>query len=370
MSVPTLWGQTDKEIDIKYFLNFFQDHKEEVIQQTQKDSIQDKDTVLITSVINDAVYLYNNYKNIATKDSTLSSNIKEELTNFCTTYFNNITKKQGQTKVFSISTLSYFKTIQSYQKSFQSLREQVKSILEAPRDEEVLRDSIETSTEESYQASKKQDSIPLYILIILGVVGATSIIFAILALKKINKTDKEIQELKTKINKIEEAAASSKSQKNKAQNQTASTPATAKTEPVYPPQPPVQNNNVAVTPPPVPEKKENISKAPQETYLYANANANGGIEFYKVTPENSGDKVFIIILKNADDENGDFTIAPMSDNFMRDAITDRNTYLPPLFCESTLDSSNPTRIEVKAKGKAKKVGGKWQMQERMKIRLI
>lgn len=373
MSVLTLWGQTDEDKDIKRYLEYFQQNKGEVILQAkQKGHLQDGDSALIISVINDAEYLYNNYANIASKNETLSSEIKTSLTTFCTQFYNDITSADKQ-KIL-IGTRSFSITIKSYQTTFESLCKKIEESLSSSSpaaDGDDNSDDDNNDPDNPIHQDESSMSL-LYVLIILSlIVGAASAIFAVLALKKINSTNKELKKLKTKINKIEEAAASSKSRGNQTRNRTNyPAPATAKTEPTYPSQQSVQYNNVAVTPPPAPERKENVNKTPQETYLYANTNANGGIEFYKVTTENSGDKVFMIILKKADDENGDFTIAPMSDNFMREVIANRDMFLPSTFCERIVGSPNPTRIEVDAKGKAKKVGGKWQMQERMKIRLI
>lgn len=380
MSVLTLWGQTVEEISInnlKNYLDYFQDQKEEVIRQALNQKlIQGKDTVLITRVINDAEYLYQNYENIATKNDTLSSEIERKLTAFCRTYFNNIIIREDSNKYnIYIETSKFLTTIKSYQDTFYSLHEQVKNILESQETDENNEDNIPKGledTEDSDQDSQPQDTTLLHVFLILSlIVGAASAIFAVLALRKVNSTDKELKKLKTKIDNIVKVDSSSKPRNNQTRNRTTyPAPATAKTEPTYPSQQSAQYNNVAVTPPPAPERKENVNKTPQETYLYANTNANGGIEFYKVTTENSGDKVFMIILKKVDDENGDFTIAPMSDNFMREVIANRDMFLPSTFCERIVGSPNPTRIEVDAKGKARKVGGKWQMQERMRIRLI
>lgn len=382
MSVLTLWGQTVEDIDIKGRLEYFQMNKDEVILQAkQKEYIQGDDSVLITSVINDAEYLYDNYENIATENSSLSSEIERKLTDFCETYFKNITSANqnitsANRESISIGTNNFLKTIRKYQASFENLCGQVENIL-VPQEADGV-DKYDTPenaiepTEDSVQDSQPQDTTLLHILLILSlIVGAASAIFAVLALRKVNSTDKELKKLKTKINKIEEAPASSKSRGNQTGDRaTYPAPEADKKEPADPSQQPVQYNNVAVTPPAAPERKENVNKAPQETYLYANTNANGGIEFYKVTTENSGDKVFMIILRKADDENGEFTIAAMSADFMKEVIVNRDMFLPPAFCEKIIGSQNPTRIEVDTKGKVKKVGGKWQMQERMKIRLI
>ena len=382
MSVLTLWGQTDEDKYINDRLLYFQQNKDEVIRQAEeKGLIQAEDSALIVNVINNAEYLYNNYKKIDAINNTLSSEIERKLTDFCETYFKNITSTNqnitsANRESISIGTNNFLKTIRKYQVPFEKLCGQVENIL-VPQEADGV-DKYDTPenaiepTEDSDQDSQPQDTTLLHVFLILSlIVGAASAIFAALALRKANSTDKELKKLKTKIDNIVKVDSSSKPRNNQTRNRTTyPAPATAKTEPTYPSQQSAQYNNVAVTPPPAPERKENVNKTPQETYLYANTNANGGIEFYKVTTENSGDKVFMIILKKVDDENGDFTIAPMSDNFMREVIANRDMFLPSTFCERIVGSPNPTRIEVDAKGKARKVGGKWQMQERMRIRLI
>lgn len=112
---------------------------------------------------------------------------------------------------------------------------------------------------------------------------------------------------------------------------------------------------------------------PTATYLFATAKSGdiGQTEFYKVTPENNGDKVFMLTLSNIADEVAVFNIAPnMSADFLRSVLNDRETYLPTLFCDKQIISANPTRIEVDAPGHAKKVDGKWMIQDRIKIRLV
>lgn len=119
-------------------------------------------------------------------------------------------------------------------------------------------------------------------------------------------------------------------------------------------------------------QKAKVVERPTISYLYATIKAQSPYaEFFKVASENSGDKVFMLTLANPEADVAEFTIAPnMSPDFMKSVIIDRDTYLPSLFCEKSIDSSNPTRIEVNSVGRAKKVDGKWQVQERMIIRLV
>ena len=60
----------------------------------------------------------------------------------------------------------------------------------------------------------------------------------------------------------------------------------------------------------------------------------------------------------------------MAQDFMKSVINNRETYLPNVFCEKSIDSHHPTNIEVISQGVAKKVDGKWQVQHRMSIRLV
>lgn len=361
MSVLTLWGQTDEDKYINDCLNFFQENEDKVIQQARENHfIEDKDTLLINVVVNDAKYL-SNHSGIC--DTLLYPEITTQLIEFCEQYYQDITSINEEG--IAIDSNKFFITIKTYQKLFKLLRTLVE---EAERKSKLYSDDNSSSS----------ISLPNVLLILILVICISGVVLTVLTLNEVKKKNKEAKKPKTNTSeKANIEVPNKKSHKDKTKDKTGvQTTDTSSvppgTESAYPTQPSMQYNNVVATPSAVPERKENINKVPQETYLYAiaNANVNGEIGLYKVTTENSGDKVFMIILKKADDENGDFTIAPMSDNFMRVAIADRNTYLPSQFCESTLNSPNPTRIEVIEKGKARKVGGKWQMQERMKIRLI
>lgn len=108
------------------------------------------------------------------------------------------------------------------------------------------------------------------------------------------------------------------------------------------------------------------------TYLYATVSARSILpEFIKVMNDNPGDRVFMLTLAQPDADVAEFSIVPsMSADFKQSVINDHDTYLSHLFCDKSLYSSNPTDIVVDAVGKAKKVDGKWQVQDRMAIRLV
>lgn len=120
------------------------------------------------------------------------------------------------------------------------------------------------------------------------------------------------------------------------------------------------------------EESQSADVASDRINLYATVKAlSPYAEFFKVSDVNSGDKVFMLTLLRQEDEVAEFTIAPdMTPDFMKSVINDRDTYLPSLFCEKAIDSANPTRIEVGTPGRAKKVDGKWHVEERMILRLV
>jgi len=146
-------------------------------------------------------------------------------------------------------------------------------------------------------------------------------------------------------------------------------------QPQYPPKPQIKRKEPAVIPQPRQEytKPQPIVEQKSTTSnLFATIKVGSPLaEFFKVSYENSGDKVFMLTLSNPEAEVADFTIVPnMAPDFMKSVIIDRDTYLPAIFCEKSIDSQNPSRIEVLSQGRAKKVDGKWQVQERMSIRLV
>lgn len=114
-------------------------------------------------------------------------------------------------------------------------------------------------------------------------------------------------------------------------------------------------------------------KTPTAVYLFAIANSSDAaqMEFYKVSPENNGNKVFMLVLNSLADEVAHFKITPnMSDDFKRSVLNNHEIYLPSTICEKLSIADNPTEIEVEAPGHAKKVDGKWMIQDRIKIRLV
>lgn len=118
--------------------------------------------------------------------------------------------------------------------------------------------------------------------------------------------------------------------------------------------------------------KQTVHKQPEVTYLYATIKAQSPLaEFVKVTGENAGDKIFMLKLDNPEADTAEFTISDMmTSDFMKSVILDRDTYLKVQFCDKAIVSANPTKIIVETPGKAKKVDGKWMVQDRMTLRLV
>lgn len=110
---------------------------------------------------------------------------------------------------------------------------------------------------------------------------------------------------------------------------------------------------------------------PTKSYLFATVKTGLLIpEFSKVSSENTGDKVYMLILPSPEADVAEFTIVPdMEAAFLKSVISNKETYLPASFCEKSI-SSNPTKIDVVSQGMAKKVDGKWQVTDRMNIRLV
>lgn len=125
------------------------------------------------------------------------------------------------------------------------------------------------------------------------------------------------------------------------------------------------------TTPRVPEKRKS-EPVPTDYRLYATLKAGAVVpEFFKISPEASSDKIFVLTLPNADSDTATFSIATatLSPAQLRETIENRDTYLPNTFCETRNIAPNPTSIEVLSPGKAKKVDGKWMVADRVVINL-
>lgn len=205
-------------------------------------------------------------------------------------------------------------------------------------------------------------------------IGILSLLLSVLALIKINDEHRRISKRKYELEEAERRI-NQKINEIKPSSFRGATSSYAPTQ-QYVPQPKPQPRKAQTPVKPVYREenaqREKVVERPTISYLYATIKAQSPYaEFFKVASENSGDKVFRLTLDNPEADVAEFTIAPnMTPDFMKSVIVDRDTYLPSLFCEKSIVSSNPTRIEVNSVGRAKKVDGKWQVQERMIIRLV
>ena len=133
-----------------------------------------------------------------------------------------------------------------------------------------------------------------------------------------------------------------------------------------------QTNTVRQQPVHQTPKKPKPEPVPTDYRLYATLKAGAVVpEFFKISPEASSDKIFVLTLPNVDSDTATFSIATgtLSAAQMKETIENRDTYLPNTFCETRNIAPNPTSIEVLSPGKAKKVDGKWMVADRVVINL-
>lgn len=393
VSVLTMWGQSTEFTyeNVSDTITKLKDAQPTIIQQANASSrIKSTDKAnaesLLTATFQKLDNVMSVYKQIES-DPQLNHEAQQIIVDFLKEYRAAILddkKENIQVSTRSFMTVAenssqkfdeFYSKAQKYIESHPSTSEvemvgsEVQDPDTAGNNEEVKSQDVGTISE----TSKNGSASSLLVLIALAI-GTLSLLLSVLALIRINnehhrisKRKYELEEAERKINqKINEIKPSS---------------FRGATSSYAPPQPSVpqqksQQRKVQAPVAPV-HQEENIQKAkvverPTISYLYATIKAQSPYaEFFKVATENSGDKVFMLTLASPEADVAEFTIAPnMSPDFMKSVIVDRDTYLPSLFCEKSIDSSYPTRIEVNSVGRAKKVDGKWQVQERMLIRLV
>lgn len=124
------------------------------------------------------------------------------------------------------------------------------------------------------------------------------------------------------------------------------------------------------------KKDEQVKKKPapvesKTILLYANANANGRLEFKNPAKSKSIDHVFKLILKDPNQKEADFVLAELDPEFEKAVINNKDTYLPLDFCEKVFPHSNKvSKIETIAPGKAVMENGIWTVREKMKAKFI
>lgn len=116
----------------------------------------------------------------------------------------------------------------------------------------------------------------------------------------------------------------------------------------------------------------NKKSAPVESKtvsLYANANANGRLEFKNPAKSKSIDHVFKLILTDPNQKEATFVLAELDPEFEKAVINNKDTYLPLDFCEKVFPHSNKvSKIETIAPGKAVMENGIWTVREKMKAK--
>ena len=216
-------------------------------------------------------------------------------------------------------------------------------------------------------------SITTWILLVissLGFIIAVSSIVVIACINtKIKKRKEEIVKLEKLVSSLKKdlLALSNRFKPNVAKSTNAPQTINLSESPVEKTKPVVVTDKKEQKQPPRP-----VQEKSSVYYLFATAKAGSNYpEFYKVSRDKGLDKVYMLTLKNEEDEIAEFTIDPdMTPNFMKSVIDDRNTHLPKNFCVIEHYGEDPTRIEVVSNGTAKKEGGKWMVEKPMTIKLV
>lgn len=391
VSVLTMWGQSteftyDKAI---VAITKLKDAQPAIIEQanaSNKINSTDKANAenLLTATFQKLEKVMSVYKQVES-DPQLNHEAQQIVVEFLNAYQSAILDDKREN--IKVSTRSFMTVAENSSTKFDEFYNKAQKYIEShPSASEVEQESsaeqdfdegnnveVEDQGNGTISETLKNGSTSSILACIALAIGMISLLMSIWALIRINHEHhristrkKELEDAERRINqKISELKPSSFR---------GTTTSYVSPQPQYQPKPQTRRQQVIVTPV---HREENVQRVKADerhttTYLYATIKAQSPYaEFFKVAAENSGDKVFMLTLVNPEADVAEFTIAPnMSPDFMKSVIVDRDTYLPSLFCEKSIDSSNPTRIEVNSVGRAKKIDGKWQVQERMIIRLI
>lgn len=431
MSVLISRGQTEPDFDTDnagWYIDYFNNNLQEVIDQADEKGKVDRleSEILLNDILEDEMYIIDSYDQI--KDNiSLSKRAAYCINQFNTEYYNAIIWQDPNGEVvISIGSTTFFQVANKYKNRLHQIREEIETYINnrdrnnTSEDEDLKYESIPEG-EKNNEDKSSVDSIngklnaqpenngsyltAGLMLIILFLFGIAGLVIGIIALNKVSKANKRVQELSeilkdyrektdSKIKELEPSNYRGKpandrfeNKKNVSRNNQTRTvndsfnhnnqnsnqySHTQQQQQSVHQQTSTQQSETAQSVTPQPAISQSRER-PTATYLFATAKSGdvGQTEFYKVTPENNGDKVFMLTLSNITDEVAVFNIAPnMSADFLRSVLNDRETYLPTLFCDKQIISANPTRIEVDAPGHAKKVDGKWMIQDRIKIRLV
>ena len=365
MSVLTLWGQTAND-PLEAQLKGFKDSKDIILGQYKENVEQGINVDIIGKKMD---YLFSMISEIdsvcyeCSKDSNYAKvyekikPYKESLTkNFVKDY--NVAIKNPSGEEIYIGSDNFYTVIETFIPKYELLEI---VLLSRPKDKD-------------YNVAQTNNTpIALWILSAIGSLGFIITIFLLVVISRIKS---RIDERKYEIGELEKKVLKQKEELlvliNRPQPEADKSIKKTKIPNIY--ESPIEKTKPVV----VTDKKEQ-KQSPQPVqekssvyYLFATAKAGSSYpEFYNVSRDKTLYKVYMLMLKNEEDEIAEFTIVPdMTPDFMKSVIDDRETHLPPIFCERSIDAQNPTRIEVVSTGIAKKEGGKWTVQERMKIKLV
>lgn len=406
ISALMVWGQSERQFEfesVKDSVNQLKQQQSIVVEKAKDSKISSEDKANADSILtkafaslNDVLGVYNVIK----EDSSLEHEAQTIVVEFIDAYRKAIFSADG--KSIQISNRNFLKVAESSSPKLDTIYQKAKYIAQHPKESEAKdNDDIKKENNGSSEnpsadppSIKESSSISTWDWIAMGLgiigmlLGGYAIICVNAAHKPITERLNEISDLENRLaQRINEIKPSSyrgpAANSYVPQHQYTPEHQLKRKESVANPQPrydepkhqvkrkvPVANPQPRYGEPkpqqPIIDQRTTISN------LFATIKAGSLLaEFFKVSTENSGDKVFMLTLTNPEAEVADFTIVPnMAPDFMKSVIIDRDTYLPAVFCEKSIDSQNPSRIEVLSQGRAKKVDGKWQVQERMSIRLV
>lgn len=378
MSVLTLWGETETsnnkqkkwdEMSIDDKLVFLKNSSRAILDAYSKTEKKEYEIDIIEKDMNHLFSMISEIDDSCKnwfKDNNyteVKENIKlckESLKKYFVNDYSKVVLNNKQTEGISIQNGNFYNVIKTFIPEYELLKILLLSTI--PQDNKD--DNV-----------AKTNNVPIT-LWILSAIGSFGFIITIFSLVEISRIKSRIDERKDEIGELEKKVLKQKEELlvliNRPQPEADKSIKKTKI-------PNISESPIGKTKPVVVTDKKEQKQLPQPVqekssvyYLFATAKAGSSYpEFYNVSRDKTLYKVYMLMLKNEEDEIAEFTIVPdMTPDFMKSVIDDRETHLPPIFCERSIDSQNPTRIEVVSTGVAKKECGKWMVQERMKIKLV
>lgn len=230
----------------------------------------------------------------------------------------------------------------------------------------------------------------LVICLVLGVVA--SLVVALQAMGIMKRHDRELTKMRRRLDEAEERLESLKADQESALRSAttarqiaetaqqasvrAAATAAANSRPAAanPAQTPTFGEFAGATPAATPTRAQVAplsSMSKPKIKRYATANAKGTPEFYKVTPANDGDKVFLLELDATDSTTASFSVIPdLGPDKVRSLAANKDTYLPSSIVERTQGSQAPTRIVTESAGEARLDGNVWTVVRQARIRIL